>query len=131
MPPLSSRAREVLALLGAAGAAGNEEVVVVGPGLLGVADGRIRRVVGMAVVVADDVETGAVAVLFDRAVLARIDLVGVARSLGVGVRRASDLRDRAGAFGGHEHSTDLVGIALGHVRADPLESRRADLHFRP
>src|ERR1700674_1082351 len=124
-------ASEDLPLFDLSSHARDDQVEVVGPGLLGVPDRRIGRVVGMAVVVADDVEAGPIAILLDRAVLAGIDLIRVARALGVCVRRSPGLRDVAGAFRGHQHPADLVGVALGHVGADRVQCRLAYLHLRP
>src|SRR2546423_317456 len=109
----------------------HDHIHVSGPRPLGVESGRLRGVVGVAVVVADDVVSVRVGLALDADVIAWIDLVTVARPFDNYVASASRLGRRLAAARADEDATDLVGIALRAVRPDRLDRRAADLHRRP
>src|ERR1700751_3939977 len=66
----------------------NDHIHVSGPRALGVEPRRLRRVIRVAVVVADDVLAVRVSLALDADVIARVDLVAVTRALDDDVVRA-------------------------------------------
>src|SRR5712692_4589301 len=109
----------------------NDDVHVAGPRPLGVEARSLGGVVGMAVVVAEDVEALGVRLALDADVVARIDLVAVARALDDDVPRPAHLRDDVLGLRSEHDPADLVGIALGAVPLDRLHGAPADLHLSP
>ena len=87
--------------------------------------------VGVAVVVADDVEPGVVCLALDADVIEGIDLVTVARSLDDDVPRAANLGDGVFARRSDHDPADFVGIALGAMRLDGFERRTPNFHRCP
>src|SRR5712691_11890109 len=109
----------------------DDEIDVAGPRALGVETRGLRGVVGMAVVVADDVLAVGVSFALDADVVARVDLVPVPRALDDDVARPFGLRRGARAARADQDAADLVGVALGAMRLDRLERKASDLHRTP
>jgi hypothetical protein len=85
--------------------------------------------VGVAVVVADDVESRCVCLALDPDVVPRVDLIPIASPLDDDVAGALDLGHRAVAARPDHDPADLVWITLGAVCAYRVESLLPDLHF--
>src|SRR6266568_8691423 len=107
------------------------EIDVAGPCALGVETRGLRRVVGMAVVVADDVLAVGVSLALDADVVARIDLVPVSRTLDDDVARPLGFGRGARAARADQDSADLARVALSAMRLDRLHRGARDLHRPP
>src|SRR5258706_7981906 len=109
----------------------HDQVDVAGPRPLGVETRSLRRVVGMAVVVAHDVQAGRVRLALDPDVIPRVDLVTVTGPVDDDVARAFDLGDLAVAMRTDHDAADLVRIPLSPMRSNGVERAAADLHLLP
>ena len=110
----------------------NNQVDIARPRAFGIEARSLRRMVGMGVVVADDVEAGRVCLALDANVVARVDLISILGSLDDDVASSLGFRRPPVPTRPDQHPTDFVGIALGAMCLDGFESRAADLHaFAP
>src|SRR4029077_9428040 len=107
----------------------DDQIDVAGPRAFRVEPRRLRRVVGVTVVVADDVQPRGVGLALDADVVSRIDLVAIARPLHDDVARAFDLAYRALIVRADHDAADLARVALSPVGAYRVESLLPDLHF--
>src|SRR5256885_3525824 len=107
----------------------HDEIHVAGPRALGVETRGLRGVVGMAVVVADDVLAACVGLALDAYVVARIYLVPVACTVDDDVARPPGIGRSMQAARADQDAADLVRVALGAMRLDRLHRRARDLHF--
>src|SRR5438128_8527604 len=98
-----------------------DHVHVALPRPLGVEYRRVRGVVGMAVVVPEDVELGAVVLLADLHVLPVVDQVSHLRLLALYVAHGPHLGDERILRPADEQAADLVRVALGPMALDRLE----------
>ena len=103
-----------------------DHVHVALPRPLGVEHGRVCGVVGMAVVVPEDVDLGAVVLLADLHVLTVVDQVSHLRLLALDVAHGPHLGDQRIPRPADEQAADLVRVALRPVALDRLQ--RAPRH---
>ena len=106
---------------------GHDQIDVARPRAFGVEARRLRGMVGMAVVVAHDVEPCGVCLALDPDVVARIDLVAITRALDHDVARPFHGADGAVIARADHDAADLLRVAFRAVRADRLESVARDL----
>src|SRR5205823_4738621 len=90
--------------------AGHDDVDRTRPRSLGVEDRGLGRVVGVAVVVADDLIPVVVALALDAYVVERVDLVAVAGPVGHGVAGSPGLGYAGAPARPHQHPADLVRV---------------------
>src|SRR6266851_3648771 len=109
----------------------NDQVDVARPGPLGVESRRLRGVVGMAVVVPDDVQPVGVGLALDADVVTRVDLIAITRPLDDDVARPPHLAHAAFSSWPEHDAADLVWVALRAVRLDVIDGAACDLHLRP
>src|SRR6266498_2126335 len=107
---------------------GNDHVHIARPGTLGVEPRRLCGMVGMAVVVADDVHPRGVRLALDADVVARIDLVAVTCPLDDDVARPPGLGDFAVATRPDHYAANLVRVALSRVRANRFHRITRNFH---
>src|SRR5438552_17657462 len=107
----------------------DDDVDIAGPRPLGVESRRLRRMVGMAVVVADDVEAGGVCLALDSDLISRVDLIAIASTLDDDVSRALHLGHSAVARWADHDAADLMRIALGAMQPNGLHRVAGDLHL--
>src|SRR5437588_427026 len=107
----------------------DDDVDIAGPRPLGVESRRLRRMVGMAVVVADDVEAGGVCLALDSDLISRVDLIAIASTLDDDVSRALHLGHSAVAGRADHDAADLMRIALGSMRPNGLHRVAGYFHL--
>src|SRR5437773_11969552 len=84
--------------------------------------------VGVAVVVADDVQACGICLALDPDMVTRIDFVAIPRALDDDVARTFDLTHGAVAARADHDPADLVRVSLGAVGPDRIERLARDFH---